>query len=151
MTCRTSVDGMANPIPIEPPVREKIAVLMPTRWPLVSTSAPPELPWLMAASVWMKFSKVLMPRFDRPSAETMPIVTVWPTSNGLPMASTMSPTRSASARPNVMTGSPLASTLSSARSLSGSAPTSRASNWRPSASATAISSAAWTTWLLVRM
>ena len=65
---------------------------MPTRWPVESTSAPPELPWLMAASVWMKFSNMLMPRFERPSADTIPIVTVWPTSNGLPIASTMSPT-----------------------------------------------------------
>ena len=38
-----------------------MAVLMPSRLPLTSTSAPPELPGLMAASVWMKFSKVLMP------------------------------------------------------------------------------------------
>jgi hypothetical protein len=45
---------------------------MPTRLPLVSTSAPPELPGLMAASVWMKFSKVLMPSWSRPSALTMP-------------------------------------------------------------------------------
>ena len=35
---------------------EKIAVLMPTSWPRRSTSAPPELPGLIAASVWMKFS-----------------------------------------------------------------------------------------------
>ena len=65
---------------------------MPSRLPLLSTSAPPELPGLMAASVWMKFSKVLMPSWLRPSALTMPEVTVWPTSNGLPMASTTSPT-----------------------------------------------------------
>ncbi len=31
---------------------------MPSRLPSTSTSAPPELPGLMAASVWMKFSKV---------------------------------------------------------------------------------------------
>ena len=37
-----------------------MAVLMPTRWPVASTSAPPELPGLIAASVWMKFSNVLM-------------------------------------------------------------------------------------------
>ena len=46
--------GMAKPMPIEPPVREKIAVFTPTRRPAMSTSAPPELPGLMAASVWMK-------------------------------------------------------------------------------------------------
>ena len=39
---------------------------MPSRLPLVSISAPPELPGLIAASVWMKFSKVLMPRWLRP-------------------------------------------------------------------------------------
>jgi hypothetical protein len=44
----------------------KIAVLIPTRLPPTSTSAPPELPGLMAASVWMKFSKVLMPRPGAP-------------------------------------------------------------------------------------
>ena len=49
-------------MPRLPPVREKIAVLMPSRLPATSTSAPPELPGLIAASVWMKFSKVLMPR-----------------------------------------------------------------------------------------
>ena len=59
----------------------------------------------MAASVWMKFSKVLMPRWVRPSAETMPEVTVWPTPKGLPMASTTSPTRSVSAAAKVIAGS----------------------------------------------
>ena len=41
-------------MPIEPPDCEKIAVLMPTSLPSRSTSAPPELPGLIAASVWMK-------------------------------------------------------------------------------------------------
>ena len=65
-----------------------MAVLIPMRLPFTSTNAPPELPGLMAASVWMKFSKVLMPSWLRPSALTMPLVTVWPTPKGLPMAST---------------------------------------------------------------
>ena len=46
--------GMAKPMPTEPPDCEKMAVLMPTSRPCRSTSAPPELPGLMAASVWMK-------------------------------------------------------------------------------------------------
>ena len=50
----TMLEGMAKPTPCEPPEREKIAVLMPTTLPAMSTSAPPELPGLMAASVWMK-------------------------------------------------------------------------------------------------
>jgi hypothetical protein len=54
MTERTMLTGMAKPMPFDPPEREKIAVLMPIRRPFMSTSAPPELPGLMAASVWMK-------------------------------------------------------------------------------------------------
>ena len=65
---------------------------MPIRLPLLSTSAPPELPGLIAASVWMKSSNRLMPRWLRPSALTMPCVTVLPKPNGLPIASTTSPT-----------------------------------------------------------
>ncbi len=53
-TTRTMLAGMAKPMPIDPPPREKIAVLMPTSLPDISTKAPPELPGLMAASVWMK-------------------------------------------------------------------------------------------------
>src|SRR5207253_4548379 len=37
-----------------------------------------------------------MPTWVRASAEMMPCVTVWPTPNGLPIASTTSPTRSSS-------------------------------------------------------
>ena len=48
------LEGIAKPMPWLPPEREKIAVLMPTSRPPMSTSAPPELPGLMAASVWMK-------------------------------------------------------------------------------------------------
>ena len=65
-----------------------MAVLMPSKCPWVSTRAPPELPGLMAASVWMKFSNTLMPSWLRPSALMMPLVTVCPTPKGLPMAST---------------------------------------------------------------
>ena len=53
-TTRTMLEGMAKPMPCEPPERERIMLLMPTSRPSRSTSAPPELPGLMAASVWMK-------------------------------------------------------------------------------------------------
>ena len=149
MICSSTIcavdTGMAKPMPSEPPVREKMAVLMPTRLPPASTSAPPELPGLIAASVWMKFSKVLMPRPVRPSALMMPMVTVWPTPNGLPIASTTSPTLSASEEPKVMAGRFSAFTRSTARSVSGSLPTTLASSLLPSASTTSISSAASTT------
>jgi hypothetical protein len=40
-------------MPIDPPLRVKIAVLMPISRPSWVTSAPPELPGLIAASVWI--------------------------------------------------------------------------------------------------
>ena len=51
---RTRLDGMAKPTPCEPPLREKIAVFTPITSPPRLTSAPPELPGLIAASVWTK-------------------------------------------------------------------------------------------------
>ncbi|MCY1683116.1 hypothetical protein [Kocuria sp. SL71] len=50
---------MAKPTPMLPapadssPEAEAIATLMPTTFPSTSTSAPPELPGLMEASVWI--------------------------------------------------------------------------------------------------
>ncbi len=49
-------DGTAKPMPMEPPEGEMMAVLMPTTSPCMLKSGPPELPRLMAASVWMKLS-----------------------------------------------------------------------------------------------
>jgi len=42
-----------------PPEGEKIMVLMPTSWPRRFTSAPPELPGLIEAPVWMTFRQAL--------------------------------------------------------------------------------------------
>ncbi len=49
----TVSEGVAKPRPIEPPVGDRMAVLMPITSPFMSNSGPPELPLLMAASVWM--------------------------------------------------------------------------------------------------
>ena len=92
----------------------------------------------MAASVWMKFSKVLMPSCVRPSAEMMPIVTVWPTPNGLPMASTTSPTAMSLRCANSMVGRFCRSTFSTARSVSGSLPIRRAFRRSPLTRMTSI-------------
>ena len=51
MTARTMLTGIAKPMPTLPPVREMIAELMPTSSPFKLTSAPPELPGLIDASV----------------------------------------------------------------------------------------------------
>ncbi|MNV31650.1 hypothetical protein D3C71_1229650 [compost metagenome] len=45
--------GIAKLMPMYPPDAEKICELMPTTSPRVLSSGPPELPWLMATSVWM--------------------------------------------------------------------------------------------------
>ncbi len=98
-TVRASETGIAKPMPCEPPLCEKMALLTPIRLPAESTSAPPELPGFTAASVWMKSSKRLMPRWLRPRALTMPWVTVLPKPNGLPSANTASPTWTLSSLP----------------------------------------------------
>jgi hypothetical protein len=55
----TMSDGIEKPTPIEPepsvaePPAVAIATLMPMSLPSESTSAPPELPGLIAASVWI--------------------------------------------------------------------------------------------------
>ena len=58
MTRLAVLDGIEKPMPIEPPEGEMMAVLMPTTSPAMLNSGPPELPRLMAASVWMKSSRV---------------------------------------------------------------------------------------------
>ena len=67
--------GMANPMPLLP---EAIAVLMPMTLPSASSSGPPELPGLIAASVWMRLLRGLSEPsvvMVRPVADTIPLVT----------------------------------------------------------------------------
>ena len=56
MTARAITVGTAKPMPTLPPEGPMIAELMPISSPLRLTSAPPELPGLIGASVWMKCS-----------------------------------------------------------------------------------------------
>ena len=54
-----------------------IAVFMPTTAPLESTRGPPELPGLMAASVWIRSaSRPSGLSIERLTADTMPVVTL---------------------------------------------------------------------------
>ena len=105
---------MAKPMPSEPPLLERITVLMPIKRPAVSISAPPELPGLIAASVCTKLSTGSVPL--RTIALTMPWVTVWPMPNGLPTASTTSPTATSLMSANAMGCRSSASILRRARS-----------------------------------
>ncbi len=144
---------------------------MPTTSPLRSTSGPPELPGLIAASVWIAGYVVLWldccgwPGASCPSEElidtgrfvalTMPLVTVASRPNGEPIATTFSPTAIffavlivAGRRPETP------SALMTARSVTGSVPTTRALAALPSLKLTDISPcspATEATWLLVRI
>ena len=126
---------------------------MPTTSPPASTSGPPELPTLMAASVWM--SPLRVPSGElivRSTAETIPVVTDGrpPRLRALPMAITGSPTSRSADVPSVAGCSGAApSTLMTARSLSDALPTSEASCCEPSNRRTEMSSDSATTWALV--
>ena len=113
-------------------------------------SGPPELPGLMATSVWMKGTKFSCGS-ERPLALTMPAVTVFSKPKGAPIATTHSPTFSLLGSPKRTAGSPLASILMSATSVRLSAPITLALNSRLSVKRTLISSAPSRTWALVMM
>ena len=85
----------------------------------------------------------------RALALTMPAVTVDVRLNGLPTASTHSPTLSFSESPIFMVGNPVPSTFIKARSVDGSVPTIFATKDRLSFSTTVMESAPSTTWLLL--
>mmetsp|Transcript_1930 Transcript_1930/g.7500 ORF Transcript_1930/g.7500 Transcript_1930/m.7500 type:complete len:252 (+) Transcript_1930:185-940(+) len=145
--------GSANPTPADAPEGEYIAVLTPMSRPLLSSSGPPELPGLMAASVCTtsRMRRPVMDFMSRPTPETMPAVSVWSNPKGLPMANTFWPTRRfwvvptamglserfhASEKASVGVASarpfPPFTSFSTARSLSASYPTSLASYVLPS-------------------
>ncbi len=128
-------------MPTEPPDGETMAVLTPTTWPSMLKIGPPELPGLIGASSCRKLSNGPAPR-SRPRAETMPAVTEPPRPNGLPAASTQSPTSTWRESPNATAGSgPVASTLISATSVSSSVPITLAGSRVPSVRPTTILSA----------
>ena len=136
--------GMAKPTPWNPPLRVAMALAIPMTSPRVLISGPPELPGLIAASVWRKSSYRPAP-MTRPVPLMMPTVTVWSSPNGFPIAITGSATLRLLEAPSGMLGSPLASIFRSARSVSGSLPTSLAEKLRPSDSVTSIDEAPSTT------
>ena len=164
---------VADWVPVElPPAVEAMAVLMPTTSPLELIRAPPELPGLMAASVWMASTTAVgledcceLPKgscdcspprvIARFTALTMPALTDPSRPSGLPMARTVSPTCRSALLPSVAGVRPVTScALMTARSLAGSRPTTSASARLPSENVTVIEppfSLSAATWLLVRM
>ena len=93
---RTSSIGMAKPmlsieaVPLELELEPYFAFVMPTTSPYMLNSAPPELPELMAASVWIRLMRRPFENVtSRFSALTMPAVSENVSSpSGLPMATT---------------------------------------------------------------
>ena len=74
MIGRAMLIGIAKPIPS---AVWATAVLIPITLPAESSSPPPELPGLIAASVWMRL-RITVPSWTwivRPKAETIPDVT----------------------------------------------------------------------------
>ena len=68
---------------------------MPITSPAALNSGPPELPWLMAASVWIApgMANPVPLDSERLMADTTPTDSEPASRNGLPMAATGSPTR----------------------------------------------------------
>ena len=123
------------------------AVLTPITCACEFASAPPELPGLSAASVWITFSttRPCGTGSERPSAETTPAVSVPPKPSGLPIATTSWPTRSRSASPSSAAVRPFVSRRRTARSESGSAPTSLNSCSLPSTNEARPEPSVWAT------
>ena len=97
---------------------------MPITLPSASTSGPPELPGLIAASVCIAPAiwKPVSPVIERSTAETTPTTSDCASPNGEPIAATGVPTRTSSELPSGSGRSvrPFGSTLSSATSEFGS-------------------------------
>ncbi len=89
-------------MPAELPDSDWIAVLTPTSRPALSSSGPPELPGLIAASVWITpaTSRNSVVGSSRPSALTIPCVSVRCKPYGLPIAYTDWPMRSSRELPS---------------------------------------------------
>ena len=125
-------------------------LLTPMTSPAMLTKGPPELPGLIAASVWMKSNPGAATESGAPLRLTIPNETVCSRPNGWPSASTSSPTRTRFESPRGSTGRLLApSILIRARSTRSSLPATLPANRRPSASRIWMASPTSTTWAFV--
>jgi len=146
---------IANPTPALDPEFVWIWSFSPSRCPLASSRGPPELPGLIAASVWI--APVIVKPFGawmlRPTWLTIPVVTVSGRLNGLPIATTGSPTWASEEFASGIGCSSEAgtSTWMTATSVDGSVPSTLAVAVRPSWNWTLTLVAPETTCSSVRM
>src|SRR5882724_2446751 len=104
-------------MPENVPEEEIRNVLIPTTSPRALTRGPPELPGLIAASVWINWPglrRSVAEGFGRFRALTIPRVTVKRYPNGLPKANTVCPGWSCVESPQGTLGSPVAFTFKTA-------------------------------------
>ena len=96
--------GTAKPIPELPPESLRICALIPITRPRESSSGPPELPWVIGASVWIASTiwkcATVSAAIERRTAETTPTASESWLPSGLPIAATGSPTTTAAERPS---------------------------------------------------
>ena len=129
---RTRLLGIAKPMPgaAVPPSSGSVAarVGIPITRPCRSASAPPELPGLIAALVWITSGSATPFPSETPwrKALTMPSVTLERSPSGLPIAMAKSPTSSLLESANAAGVSFSPETLTMARSSGANRPTSEA-------------------------
>jgi hypothetical protein len=142
--------GTAKLIPADWPTWLMIAVFMPMTSPREFKSGPPELPGLIAASVWMipLIIRSFLARNERSRLLMIPVVSVRSSPNGLPSARIFWPTRSRDESPSATGTRRSAATRiwTTATSFEASSPMMRASCVEPSKSVTWTVSAPSTTW-----
>jgi hypothetical protein len=115
----TTSTGIAKPTPDDEPDSDRSAVFTPMRRPAESSSGPPELPGLIAASVWITSTRSCASSVGtrRCMALTMPVDMAWPSPNGLPIVKVAWPTCKSAEEPIGIGGSDGApSSRSTARS-----------------------------------
>ncbi len=100
---RAELIGTAKPTPSALPESLRICALIPITRPRASKSGPPELPWLIGASVWIASTRLyceVSESIERRIAETTPTPSEFSLPNGLPIAATGSPTVTAAELPS---------------------------------------------------
>src|SRR3954447_2510802 len=144
--------GMAKPIDTALADGGMYATLIPMTLPSTPTTAPPELPGEIGASVWMRSTSagdvLADPGIVRPRPEMIPSVTLPSKPSGLPIAIAVSPTLGRVVR-NDAAGMFVRVTFTTARSTRGSADWTVPSARVPSANATVTVLTPSMTWLLV--